>query len=485
MRTETTVRTAVWACLTVLGDDLRVVMEPVLEAEFGSDWPQALLRRRRSRGCSGSGAGRSDPYALLRELAEPTSPARSVLPRDKQWLDDSQRVLGIRNDVTHEGTEVVEVALEQVALMESLARRANLPCHAEFAVVRQRLAALDAGEVFDADAEVLAGAQARVDAAEVEAADAATRQRRLAEEVAQKDAYIAQLEAQLEAQLADQQAARRAEAELRRAREEAAAATQREQAARKQAEATARELERQRQSAEQAARQVERPEEVVLPLGELLARLRERSDLPEAGPDQGVGGAGDAGGGDLPTPGQPWPYVVGHERWRLSKVYRSLTRVADDVDLDDVVGEDAATRLVDAFLAVRPDGGKVLVDSDGDAVTWLRGQWVYLGRLASEPAVPAGPRPGDVLGIRPAGRKYTMRADGSIRRAAGGQELADVVGVLRAAHVRARICAVKPTGGSLWVDRDGTVAAYRGNSVVFVTALAPEEWFPGVLGAVG
>ena len=479
VRTETTARAAISECFFWLGMELEAVMGPPLAEAFGPDWPQELVRRHGARGPGAAG----DVQRLLRELEMSDSPARSVLPRDRQWLDDAQRLRKLRNAVFHTQTDLVDSGVQHAELLERFARRANLACAEEFGAVRDRLAALWSGEVFDVDAEALAAARARADAAELAAAEGAAEARRLAEQSAAKDAVIARRKAEQaaaaeSAQQSEEQAARRAE-ELERAHAEAAAAAERERLAGEHATAAAAEFRLQREAAADAAQHVTLPEDVDLPLDELVARLRQRHGLPATGDLENLTDDDAVGAGEFPAPGQPWPYLVGHERWRLSKQYRSLTRVSDSVDLEHIVGPETAAGLVDAFLRVRPDGGKALVDDDGDAVTWLNGQWVYLGRL-SEPA-PSAPRPGDALGCRPLGIKYTMRTDGSIRRGASTRELADVVGAARAADVRRRVRLVKPQGGSLWVARDGTVSAYSGNEVVFVTAVARQEWFPGAV----
>ena len=81
------------------------------------------------------------------------------------------------------------------------------------------------------------------------------------------------------------------------------------------------------------------------------------------------------------TPGQIWHRPHGRDRWRLSSATRTLTRLRDDAALSTIIGPADAKRTVDQFLRVRPSGGRVWVDEDGNAATPLDGKVVYLGHL--------------------------------------------------------------------------------------------------------
>lgn len=81
------------------------------------------------------------------------------------------------------------------------------------------------------------------------------------------------------------------------------------------------------------------------------------------------------------VPGSPWTGPRGQERWKLSPNPRRMTRKADAADLADLVGENEARRLVAAFLAVRPEGGRVRLDAAGIATTLQGERLVFLGRV--------------------------------------------------------------------------------------------------------
>lgn len=182
----------------------------------------------------------------------------------------------------------------------------------------------------------------------------------------------------------------------------------------------------------------------------------------------------------LPAPGSAWLFPRGDEVWRLSKQHRSLTRVDDETDLKSVVGQARAEELVDEFLGIRPTGGRVWVDTDGDAVTYADGRLVYLGRLRGKRGLEPSLQPGEPLGdFR--GRGYALSPKGRIECRATGETLDQALGRERARAVAERILEIKPKGGRLKVSPEGVVGGYADRQWVFLTVLSPEEWFPGHL----
>lgn len=89
-------------------------------------------------------------------------------------------------------------------------------------------------------------------------------------------------------------------------------------------------------------------------------------------------------------PGDEWPGARGHEKWRLSPSARSLTRLSDGLSLHAAIGSVEASRVVDDFLGVRPSGGRVWIDRDGNAVTVVDNREIYLGSVGSAQHAEAG-----------------------------------------------------------------------------------------------
>lgn len=178
------------------------------------------------------------------------------------------------------------------------------------------------------------------------------------------------------------------------------------------------------------------------------------------------------------TPGSPWPYPRGDEIWVLSAARRRLVRNADDLDLADVIGAEAAARVTDTFLRIRPTGGRVWVDDDGDAATFVSGQLCYLGSLYVEED-DAGTDPPIGTPAQPAGRRFSVSIAGIYDTAM--RSLSSVVGSARARIVRDRLLQVRPEGGRFRVDESGAAVTYLDGHWVFAGRIAVNEWFPGYI----
>lgn len=81
------------------------------------------------------------------------------------------------------------------------------------------------------------------------------------------------------------------------------------------------------------------------------------------------------------APGEPWPYERGDHAWVLSAQRRTMRQGRNGPRLGVQLGDETEERVVDAFLSIRPTGGRVFVDGDGDAATFIDGELIYLGRL--------------------------------------------------------------------------------------------------------
>jgi len=98
------------------------------------------------------------------------------------------------------------------------------------------------------------------------------------------------------------------------------------------------------------------------------------------------GPAREIEGGDQIPPGALWPFERGGDTWVLSATHREMRRPGRRTGrLGELVGPEAETSLVEAFLRIRPEGGRVFVDDDGDASTYVDGQLVYLGTIPTGP----------------------------------------------------------------------------------------------------
>lgn len=96
-------------------------------------------------------------------------------------------------------------------------------------------------------------------------------------------------------------------------------------------------------------------------------RARDSASIPTAGP----------------RPGSRWHEQRGDDRWTLSQSSRSFVRHRDNRSLHELVGASEARVLVQQFLRVRPRGGRAWVDDEGNAVTLVEGDLVFLGNIGA------------------------------------------------------------------------------------------------------
>lgn len=226
------------------------------------------------------------------------------------------------------------------------------------------------------------------------------------------------------------------------------------------------------------------------------SRSSEASDPPEARPiesvqnsldeilrlierrNQALAAAGSAQGdvADFPEPGEAWPYPRGTEIWTLSTSRQSLVRLGDGLDAGDLWPTEVAEAAVAQFLSLRPRGGRVWMDDDGDAATYLDGHLIYLGRITDFFEDDAEPSVGTPMA--PSGRKYRINRVG-IYRAADELSLSKVRTPAISRQVRERLLAVRPSGGVFRVGTDGVATTYLEGQWVYAGRVEDAEWFPG------
>jgi len=87
--------------------------------------------------------------------------------------------------------------------------------------------------------------------------------------------------------------------------------------------------------------------------------------------------------GNSIRPGELWPFPKGDDAWVLSALRREIRRPGRRSGrLRDQLGDAGESAVVDAFLKLRPEGGRVFIDGDGDASTYVDGELIYLGLLS-------------------------------------------------------------------------------------------------------
>ncbi len=138
---------------------------------------------------------------------------------------------------------------------------------------------------------------------------------------------------------------------------------------------------------------------------------------------------------ELPAPGQPWPYARGEDVWALSRAGRTLIAYDGQLSLDELWPRPAVDRLLDAFLEIRPEGGRVWIDGNGDATTYVDGVLTYLGPVVRDAEETQFNDPPIGTPYTPRGNRYSVMRAG-IQRLPDGAWLASEIDGVQAEEVR-------------------------------------------------
>ncbi|QXG77485.1 hypothetical protein KUM42_08270 [Modestobacter sp. L9-4] len=505
--------------LLLLGDALKVRLEPHLEAEFGSEW-STQVRAKRGRFARRDMASYAQCIVGDGDLREtrPTFRAALGVPMTANVDRALRAAVRVRNRFAHpdEPADVRDVQSD-IGHLLFLARTLQLDCRDRLQAVAREAEALSAAGSSgaqlstramqdlqeQADRAVAEAARLREQLASADAARERTHDELMRTEDALKAAVTAQddlaaraealrtqlrtaaanstltdeLQQQLavaEKQAADQ-AKRLAESEMQRA------------ALQEQLEAHNRTItEAQRQSGEaetdreNLAGTVAFGEALTDPDQESLADLLEqlRSLLADLTDTQGGAGADSpAGEVTVPPPGKEWPYPRGEDVWTLSRARRSLVTYDGRLSLDELWPRPEVERLVDAFLQIRPEGGRVWIDDDGDATTYVDGVLTYLGPVVRDAEDTQFNDPPIGTPHPPGGNRYSVTRAG-IQRHPDGAWLASQIDAGCAEEVRKRLRAVRRSGGRYRVDSTGAATTCVDGEWVFAGRVRAAEWFP-------
>lgn len=171
--------------------------------------------------------------------------------------------------------------------------------------------------------------------------------------------------------------------------------------------------------------------------------------------------------GSAVAPRKPGSRTRGADRWRLSPTARTMTRLADGASLAALIGQDRARDVVERFLAIRPSGGRVWVDAEGNAVTVGDGDDVYLGRVEGVGSSPALGKDGDLLA---AVHDVLLEVPDSTAR-----EVAYRLGNAGRAVSRAQVNAVLYARPTRFAKDDGEVPRWRVSTSAVSVATATSD----------
>lgn len=172
----------------------------------------------------------------------------------------------------------------------------------------------------------------------------------------------------------------------------------------------------------------------------------------------------------LPPVRGEWTYGRGSEVWTLSAASRRMTRREDGVELDELLGPERAKDLVVQFLEIRPTGGRVWVDKDMDAVTYVDERLVYLGCLKRDPDEVL--RPGEEWRYPRGYQVWRLSAhEHDLIRRSDGVPLSELVEADAASRLVDSMLEIRPKGGRVWVDQDGDAVTTVEGALIYLGRL--------------
>lgn len=339
-----------------LGQHYNAKLEPIL----GKSWVYELSKQRNVPPFN-----MIDPDWVLKEpLRNSTSPTRLALPKGQGFYNRINMLAKARNAYFHnQGRGSIEASLEVVQLLLDLSLAIPLSiCAKEYALAIQRIRELQNGEVFAGGEEGLE----RIKLLEQQVAELEERANNNKREIQEKQSV---LDGALD-DVALQGERLRELQEKVGDKEHAVSVARKEQ---KDAEDRVKALQQDYDSklVELAAKEVaERQYREIL--ADVVKSETVNSLLKSAAKKEDSATS-------LIKPGSIWLGQKGSRRLTLSVNFRELYDTKSGVLLRDTYGA-AATELAQYWLEIKPQGGRVFIDEDGNATAYRGEDLIYLGK---------------------------------------------------------------------------------------------------------
>ncbi len=411
--------------LISLGNELGGRYDKVFRDEVGPNWVQVLSNLRKKA------INPTDAQFVLSEpLRHPDSPARKVLPAGGAFFNQLEDALRVRNDWMHHDVNPIDLnqLWNSVDVIHRLATSAELRLGKLCSEIKKRIKEILNGQYLPG-APVVIDQSVELGALQAELIKAREREQTLVEEVGAAQALLEEA-AQVVAPVVEPvEESKELEAELAAAEEK-----------------------------------LSRLEFLV---ESLLASQEEKPHIEHET--------------KIATPVSVLP---GH-RWEGPLPPRSTTLMGLQDDLFDPListgigrefGENASS-IISGWRKLVAPGATILVNAEGDAVSYIDGEPTYLGSLKGETSAPN--TTARLAGFF-TGHTYTLRLNGTVEDRDSGDTLSQV-NPASAKKVGKKLKELIPNGGRLRVTTTGTIARYQDGEWVAVSAVRPEEWFPGQL----
>jgi hypothetical protein len=360
-------------CLLLLGDELGSFYDKKMRELQGDDWLRTLAQQRNDYNLT-----LHDPDFVIKEPLRSDSPLRSILPKSPSFYKNLDILRKIRNYIAHNKIEGgYEQTREILGILLTVSLDINLKhCVNEYAGTIKRIEALNQGKMFEEDSKT----ENRVEDLEDRSAEI---EEMLFEEKI-KSAKIAQLleearsvvvikeleyEALFESEQAKTAVVQKMEYELEEARQEA--------------EQLKVQLEADSQRTEDLKRNEKNLKNLVASLASPIKgtlnsnamRIHERGvDIRNQAKENTTKLL------SVQEVGSLWHRPKGNKKIVLSVSSRDLVDTKNGTVLEKA--DPAQTKaLAEKWLAIRPQGGRIFIDSEGHASTLIDDRLVYLGNV--------------------------------------------------------------------------------------------------------
>ena len=360
-------------CLLLLGDELGSFYDKKMRELQGVDWLRTLAQQR-----SDYSLTLKDPDFVIKEPLRSDSPLRAILPKSPSFYKNLDILRKIRNYIAHNKTEGgYEQTREILGILLAVSLDINLThCVNEYAGAIRRIEALDQGMVFEDNLV----AENRIEDFEDRSAEI----EELLFEEKEKSAKVAQLLEEARSVVVIKEL-------------EYEALLEREQAKTAVVQKMEFELEEVRREAEQLKIQLEtntqRTEDLrksELSLKNLVASLASPIDETSNSNAMRIDERSEDIGNEakqntakllsIQKVGAIWDRPKGNKKIVLSVSSRDLVDTKNGTVLEKA--DPVQTKvLAEKWLAIRPQGGRVFIDSDGHASTLIDDRLIYLGNV--------------------------------------------------------------------------------------------------------
>ena len=360
-------------CLLLLGDELGNYYDESMRKVQGEHWLRNLAQQRNDYNLT-----LNDPDFVIKEPLRSDSPLRSILPKSPSFYKNLDILRKIRNHIAHNKTEGgYEQTREILGILLAVSMDIDLKhCVNEYAGAIRRIEALDLGTTFGEDSptgdrvEDFEDKSAEIEEMLFEEKEKSAKVAQLLEE-ARSVVVIKELEfeALYESEQAKTAAVQKMEAELNKARQEA------------------EELKIQLEENTQRTEDLKKSEinlknlvaSLALPLNEAAnlnaMKIDERSDDIKSRAKENT-----AKLLSVQEAGTLWEHPKGNKKIVLSVSSRDLVDTKNGKLLEKA-DPTRTKELAERWLKIRPQGGRVFIDSDGHASTLIDDRLVYLGNV--------------------------------------------------------------------------------------------------------